>query len=190
MELSELLKIMRVHFFRSRWRALTVLSVVCLVLVVFSRLVPDVSEIIEINRQIADNESRIHQAFEIEENIEKIRRKTEHLRGQLKDVVLSQDEDTQLSTIIRKISEAANQEKVTIERIKPGEIRKNQTHTELPIELVISSKYHPMGRFLSRIESISPVIKVEAVSIQSESIISNNLRSEIQVRVFYLEEKA
>ena len=190
MELSELLKLMRVYFLRSRWRALTVLAGVSLLMVILLRLVPDISEIIEVNRQISKNESRIAQAFEIEANIEQIRDKTELLKGQLKDVVLSQDEDTQLSTIIRKISDAANQEKVTIERIKPGEIRKNKTHVELPIELVISSKYHPMGRFLSRIESISPVIKVEAVSIQSESIISNNLRSEIQVRVFYLEEKA
>jgi len=177
------------RYFTNRWRTLIFFSLVGAVLIIFFRITPDVMKIIEIQKQLHKSKLRIREAIRVEQNLGQIEQRQQEIKKQIENTVFDENQETQLSTILQQISRAASAEEVRVERMKPGVVERKPTHVELPLELDVSCRYHPIGRFLNRLETSQPVMKVKTVAIQAESIVSSRLDARIHVLVFYLEQR-
>lgn len=174
-------------FLKNRWAILYYLAIGGLCLILVFRILPDTLSVIRKYSALSDHEALIQEAVSIEQHMDQYETEKEKLDDQLEHMVLSQDREAQLSTILNKVSHVAGETRALIQRIKADEVIQMESHSELPIEIVIQSEFHPLGRFLNRLETGQPVIKVQSVDMQSESMVSQTLHSRIRVVVLYLE---
>lgn len=170
-----------------RWWKIRVFLLLGFGLVFVYRIIPDGLEIVRIVRQIRANRLRVAQAILFESRTDEKDERLDRLNRQLDAMVLSQNAENQLSSIIQSISEAASAEKVSIRQIKPSPAEKNASHTRLPIELSASGTFHPLAGFINRLETLRPVMKVGRLDIRAESMISNRLLLQMRLEVYYLE---
>lgn len=174
-------------FLKYRWVILYFFSVGCFCLIFIFRIIPDISDMIRKKSVLSERNELIQQAFQVELQMDQYKTERTRLGNQLEHMVLSQDEEARLSTILNAISNVAKATKVRIRRIKPDQVRPMQSHFELPIEIDMASEYHALGRFLNRLETGQPIIRVESFDIRSESMLSAQLEIQINIVVLYLE---
>ena len=173
---------------RKRWIILYYLAIGGFCLIGFFRILPDVLTAFDMQSMLSENNLLIEQAESIDMHMDEYEQQRTNLGSQLENMVLSQDREAQLSTILDKISSVAKEAKVQIQRIKPHQVMRKTSHSELPIDIVVASDYHALGRFLNRLETGQPVIKVRSFEIRSESMLSYRLDTQINVTVLYLEQ--
>lgn len=181
--IESMIRILREHV----WHVVAGIVGLLFMIIVVSHLIPFGLEIGKINRTIQQNNDRIRQAQNWKGTFRQLKAQKKYLEKRVEQFVTSQKQDARLSSMIVFLSQSANQCDVHITTIKPREIEKKEQHTELPIELTLTTTYHKLGRFINRIETSDQVIKIKYLKITSQNLTSNQLQVEMVLHFYFLE---
>ncbi len=180
-----------VQMFREHvWRVAAGVIGLLFVVVIVSHLLPFGLEINKIYSTIRQNNHRIRQAQNWKGTFRQLKAQQMYLEKRVEQFVISQKQDTQLSSVIAFLSESANESGVRISTIKPHEIEKKKQHAELPIELTLTTTYHKLGQFINIIETSNQVIKIRYLKIESRNLSSNQLKVDMVLHYYFLEYSA
>ncbi len=77
--------------------------------------------------------------------------------------------DRQLSTLLRKITLAGQQTGVQFVMFKPGGLKPNEYHTELPVQISVTGPYHNVGSFLAELANLRRIVTVSSLHLASST---------------------
>jgi Tfp pilus assembly protein PilO len=168
------------------WLVIAGLCGILFLFVLISHLFPMYHEVVSIDREIKDNRQKIDQVYNWEGIYDRLVGKKIHLKKQIEQFIFSRNQDTHLSSIITFLYQTAKEKGIHISTLKPREAIREKRYVKLPIELTMTTQFHKIGRFINTIETSEAIIKIESLKISSTKMISNVLRIEIYLTVFYL----
>jgi type IV pilus assembly protein PilO len=90
-----------------------------------------------------------------------------HQRWELASELLPADR--QLSTLLRKITLAGQQAGVQFTMFKPGGMRPNEYHTEMPMQISVTGPYHNIGSFLSELSNMRRIVTVSSLHLTTST---------------------
>lgn len=83
--------------------------------------------------------------------------------------------DRQLSSLLRKITLAAEQSGVEFRVFRPSSPKSEQYYTELPLQLQVQGGYHQVGSFLAELANMRRIITVSNVDLKPTPDKTNSL---------------
>ncbi len=130
----------------------------------FSRLQ---GEIRSLKRQVVRLRQDLAEWPALEEN-------RKQLEAQVRMPAAAVPPEQQLPDLLERITQAARLSEVRLVGLKPradlGSVRPGGSgYIEMPLEILTTAGYHPMGRFLDRLESSDDLLRVQKLEIQSDS---------------------
>lgn len=169
-----------------RWKLVVLLSLFLMSFLFAEHLIPTVKEITRLRRLIhqenhADGEGRLG-GFDHSRIIEQ----TQVLKARLDSLVFNNDREMHTSRIIHLLSSIAKADGVDILSIRPGEVRSGEDFVVLPVAFTLRSGYHPIGTFVSHLESSNLIVEVETMNLKAEDMASSGLTADIQMMIYYL----
>jgi Tfp pilus assembly protein PilO len=184
--IDSIIRMLREHV----WWVATGIAGLFFIILLVGHLLPYGMEISKIHNTIQQNDHRIRQAQNWKDTFRHLKAQKKHLEKRVEQFVSSQKQDARLSSMIVFLSQSANQSDVHISTIKPREIEKKEQHTELPIELTLTTTYHRLAQFINQIETSDQVIKIKYLKIISQNLTSNQLQVEMFLYFCFLEYSA
>lgn len=170
-----------------RWRVILYLSVLLFLYLLFAYLVPSVKELLQLEHAIRENNRRIQEVEEWQEKSVLLKAHNRKLKKQLDQLLFNYRQPFQVSAIMSFLNQAAEKSGIDFLTIKPQKKKVYKRHQTLPIQLEINACYHSLARFINNLETSSILIKIERLRIFSQSMVSNQLRVEMTISVYYQE---
>lgn len=169
-----------------RWPVLSVVSGLLFIIIFFSRVVPSIGEILEVHRQIQECREKIAGVDTGNLEHQRIEQDKLALKGKIEQFVFDQNQDSQMPQLLAFLMECAKEKDVCILKIQPEPSRRKRRHVEVPIQLILTTKFHQLGAFINAIETSKPIIRVESVSMSSKTMTSIMLDVKMTLVVYYL----
>ena len=176
------LKLIKEH----KWSVLSIVSGLLFIIIFFSHVAPSVGEILSIHRQIQECRQKIAGVNTESLEHKRIEQDKLVLKDQIEQFVFDQNQDSHMPQLLALLMKCAKKKGICILKIQPEQHRKKKRHVEVPIQLILTSKFHQLGSFINAIETSKPIIRVEEVSMTSKNITSNMLDVEMTLVVYYL----
>lgn len=172
----------------NKWLLFAAACTLLFLIVIFEEIVPTIKEISEMQQSTQAIREKISRAATWHLSSEQVSHRIDSLQAQIETLVLSQDQEMQISRILKFLHQASKKNNVRIITIKPQESRTFTGHVELPLELELRSRYHDLGRFLNAVETATIIAKVEYLHTQSEKMTSTQLAVALKLVIYYLEQ--
>ena len=176
------LKLIKEH----RWLVLSVASGLLFVIIFFSHIVPSAGEILELRRRIQKCHEKITSVDTGSLEHQRIEKNKLAVKDKIEEFVFNQNQDSHMPQLLAFLMQCAKEKDVCILQIQPKQPKKEKRHVEVPIQLILTARFHRLGAFINAIETSKPIIKVEVVSMTSKKMISNMLNVEMTLVVYYL----
>ena len=98
-----------------------------------------------------------------------VQREVRQLEASLRETqaVIPEEKDPQ--DVLRNLHELASESLLDIASFKPKAIVAKPQHSEWPIEVGLEGTYHDLGRFFDRVASMSRLISVSDLKIQTKT---------------------
>ncbi|MBU1146868.1 MAG: type 4a pilus biogenesis protein PilO [Candidatus Omnitrophica bacterium] len=93
-------------------------------------------------------------------------------------------EGRSVSWLLSQVSDMASGENIEIASIKPGTPEKRGLYTRLYVEMDITSTYHQLGRFMSKIESSEKFLRVERINTKRLDVDTDFQEDDPKVNAF------
>ncbi len=159
---------------------------VLFLLVIIKIIIPDINQIKIIKESIKRHEEKINLAYRKKNALYTLKTSKNKIWAEIQNIVNSQKEGREISTIVNFISRTAKNNGIEIQTIQVDEIRKKENHLELPLQCTLKGKFHPLCYFINGMENSDMIIKLESIKISSQHIVTDELKIQINLRVFYL----
>lgn len=89
-----------------------------------------------------------------------------------------------VSWLLSQVSDMASGENIEIASIKPGTPEKRGLYTKLYVEMDITSTYHQLGMFISKIESSEKFLRVERINAKRLDVDTDFQEGDPRVNAF------
>jgi Tfp pilus assembly protein PilO len=180
--IETLIKQVRDHL----WLTIAAVGGLFFFIIFIDHVIPSVGEIMETHRTIQGHRRKIRQVDDWQANYDQLSSRKHDLTERIDQFIFNRRQDTHLSQILTFLSQCAKERRVYILRITPLEIEKAKRHVEVPIRLHLTARFHDLGRFINTIETSTPIIKIDRISIIAESMASHILEVDMTLCVYYL----
>ncbi len=172
---------MNIQLEKYRWRITSAFSVLitCCVLMLF--LLPAFSDIIDQYRHIQLQKERIVSAQNWEHILAEYNKQQEHFDAFYSNLTTGISRDDQMSGIIELIYRKAHESGVDIRQLRPGEIIRYDTFTEIPVSISAEGNFHELALLINGFEQTSYLVRLSALDIQSvNDLNSTRLLSQLE----------
>ncbi|MEJ2627455.1 MAG: type 4a pilus biogenesis protein PilO [bacterium] len=169
-----------------QWKVLMYLCVLLFLLVILKVIIPEINQIGTIKDSIKEHQEKINLAYSKTDVLYALKRSKKNIGKEIQQLVNSQKEGREISTILNFISESAQKKGVEIQTLQVDEISPQENHLELPLQCTVKGTFHPLCYFINCMENSDIIINIEKVMISKQHIASDELQAEIALRVFYL----
>ena len=169
-----------------RWWSFAGLVGLLCIYAFIQEIIPQTIGIAYMRKSIRENEARVAQVDEWDWTIQRMEKKKEKLHQQIENLVYSQQQKNQFSSIYAFLSQNARKYNVSILNIKPGEPEPGNRYIRLPIALRLNTDYHALGKYINALETSDPIIQVASWSMEAEEITSHELNASLVIWVYFL----
>lgn len=143
----------------------TILGILILVGFIFLLWMPRYRELNELNKEKESKEKANQQDEDRIAQYERMVKELPKIEAKLEELNLKMPAQPGLSSIIRNIQQISKEAGVDFVSIKPAEITQGAQYAELPMEIVVTGRFHDVVDFLYRVYTLPRKMKTTAVSI-------------------------
>jgi len=97
--------------------------------------------------------------------LEELKKENEWLKARLKELTEQLPEESEVSGLLRQISDLGKSADLEILSWVPGRKRTNQSglYEEIPVDVALNGTYHNLGKFFSKISSMTRVVNITGI---------------------------
>ena len=168
-----------------KWKNIIFLSLFLFVVVTFSDVIPDYSNLVSTGYDLFIQKRKIEESENNRLAIRELEIKNKNLKLEINRVVSNYEENKNLSSVLSFLDEAAKESKVKFTSIRPKKLEKKDNLWMQPVEVNISSSYGNIYNFTRYLESSSKVAVLKELSFKPEEMLKPKLEMKAEIE-FYL----
>lgn len=171
---------------RRRWVMTAVVSTGVLIVLVWWVLLPRLSSAYRSFQDWQRQRERIQSAAEWESQLARLEDEKQRLQRRLDSLFVSLPEGDRMSVVLDVVQKHAERGGIELRQVRPRAKVTFDTYEELPLDVVLTGRYHSIARFVDRIEQSQYLMKVDEVALRSEDMLSDTLQVQIRLNLVTL----
>jgi len=151
---------------------LTILAVVFISLLIlgwFYYLVDSYDAIEQVKRSIVDKKVEFERRYPESSNLDDYHDQMVRIEAMFNELVSKLPTNAEVPTLLRSIDDAARDNNLKLEDIKPIAEKNMEHYTEMPYQLVVTGGYHNMGLFVAKVAALSRIVTMHDFTVVSEA---------------------
>ena len=176
------------HFYRTNrmWFFLLLASCVVYLYTIFLYVMPEYQNQAQIKEEIRQSKSQIEQVEKNRNSRFTIEKKKKIIQKEISELIHSQSQDMQLSTLLTLLSSSAQQNHITILKIAPSPGNETLRFVEQPIQMTLEGNYHQLGDFIHWLETSDFIIRINDIECSRLTSESEQLKAKLALSFFYI----
>jgi len=174
---------------KRRWVSVTLLGLAFALLTTWWSVVPRTWSAYQSYQEWRQNQKRIRSAQEWKAQLSRLRQEQRRLRRQLDSLFVSLPEGDRMSIVLKELQTRAAQSGVTLQQVRPQPKVRHETYEELPLEIVVTGRFHPIARLIDRIERSRYLMKVDKIGLRSSEMTRRTLEAKVRLTLVTLRKK-
>ena len=176
------------HFYHTNrmWFYLLLACCVVYLYTIFMYIIPGYQDQAQTREEIRLGKRQIEQVQKDRNSRFTIEKKKKIIQKEISELIHSQSQDMQLSTLLTLLSNAAQKNRITILKIAPSPGNETLRFVEQPIQMTLEGNYHQLGDFIHWLETSDFIIRINDIECTRLTSESEQLKAKLALSFFYI----
>lgn len=171
-----------IETFRTRrWLSVTVGGVLLALFMLGDVVVPRMQDAAAAVQSWNAQVARVDAATDLPARLQRVRMQQQDYRDELDSLYVHVPRGDRISVILGTLQETATASGVTLFAVRPGDPSTHDTYDKLLLDVVVEGRFHPIGRFLSRVERSAHLIVVDELRLERVEERGRDLRATLRL---------
>lgn len=146
-----------------------------------------------LEKELDRKKRKLEEAERVAQSLPQLQKRHEELQEQLAYAQEKMPKEKEMPELLRRVTEAADQNDLDIYLFHPEEIETKETYIEVPIKMEVTGTYHNLGSFLAQVGSLPRIVTPNKLEIEEVKPTAENayatLKAQLIISTFVFKEK-
>lgn len=146
-----------------------------------------------LEKQLNQKRIKLEEAERVAQRLPQLKERHELLQEELAYAHEKMPKEKEMPELLRRVTEAADQNDLDIYLFHPEKIEPKETYDEIPIKMELTGNYHNLGSFLAQVGSLPRIVTPKRLKIEEEKPTPENayatIKSQLIISTFVFREK-